>query len=375
MGFFRFLLLNRRGAWFLVLFLLLHVPMSLWFGESILHVGPDSYSESHYGYGPFVFVSIARSTWDGPVDAIRVNWRWVAVALAGTYVLAALIGRWVTHLVGRGRPRHILRWVVLGVVAAALIGAITISKTYWGYCLSRPRLDGRIANAREVRTLTPVSTATDQDGDPPRFVIDPAYSIVKTGDTSPGGYYELELRVVHALQNHGKLPGPCQPLDLPPGSDKDAAPWFNRWQLSEPVAQMDPQAIGKLYALVASTGMIYEGSWGGGGEMSGIIIEATGRDGEDLLFFGLAGNQAANDHFPYYELLFRLNEDRTPKLLSKKRFFFDNAGIEGFEWPSFFIGFSVLGLLVTLPITIVVLAVRMLARRRRAGDSQPSSPA
>jgi len=124
MRFLRLLSPSPRGVWFLVLLLVVQVPLSLWFGRSVWVLGEDSEFHEQYGYGSLVLVDTLLDGFNGPVSAVHINWHWLFLVLAATYVAAMLAGRGVTALIGAGRPRHILRWVVLGVVVLAFLGAI-----------------------------------------------------------------------------------------------------------------------------------------------------------------------------------------------------------------------------------------------------------
>ena len=102
-----------------------------------------------------------------------------------------------------------------------------------------------------------------------------------------------------------------------------------------------------LYQVLDETGRLEAGEAGypDAKELSGIVVEALGRDGRPQLFVGVRGGEVSNDHHPYYEFLFAIDSPGGhPKLLSSQRFYYDVAGIEGVEWPAFlpFLAFSAL---------------------------------
>jgi hypothetical protein len=94
-------------------------------------------------------------------------------------------------------------------------------------------------------------------------------------------------------------------------------------------------AASDLVALMTGSGILAESETGYEPWREGRAQVAEGWDasGARLVFIGMRGAQVSNDHYPYYELLFR---EPVPgdglHLVSSQRFFFDVAGLEGFEW-------------------------------------------
>ena len=63
-----------------------------------------------------------------------------------------------------------------------------------------------------------------------------------------------------------------------------------------------------MYDWLDGTGKLAEGVSGydHAKEVQGIALEAEGSKGERYLFVGVTGRQVSNDHYPYYEFLFRM---------------------------------------------------------------------
>jgi len=346
MRFLKLLKPDRRGILLFVLLLVVHAVLVHWFGTVTYSRGT---TETRIGYGPLVIRQSVKECIDSPSGAYRtsttVNWHWVLLILVVTYLVANLVGHGITRLVPRKKPRFFLTQVFGGGFVLAIVAASICSKHLWGYCVAPPPVDSRIAGAEEVVSLTPVSTQEDADGNR-IFVVDPDYFIVKSGDTSRGGYYALEQRPIYALEDRGKLRGT--------------------------VLNMSSERVAPLYSLVASTGSLYPGEVGyeTAQLLSGIVIEAEGRRGEHLLLIAVAGNQVSNDHYPYYEFLFLMPQGGEPRLLACDRWFYDNAGVEFLSWPFLFILFFVpatlVALLVVDIIRPVISALWRAARRRPA---------
>ena len=122
---------------------------------------------------------------------------------------------------------------------------------------------------------------------------------------------------------------------------------------------MSADRLARLYSVLARTGRLEAGEPGydRAKDLRGVVIEAEGAGGEPLVFVGVQGGEVSNDHYPYYRFLFSgPGPRRRQSLLSAQRFYFDVAGIEGMEWPVFLVGFSALGMVVSVPATLVLLA-------------------
>jgi hypothetical protein len=378
MGFLKLLKPNRRGVLLFVLFIIVHVLLIHWFGTVTYY---KNTTETRLGYGALVIRKSVKE-YAEPDDrsyqlTVRINWHWVIVLVVGTYLVTNLVGHGITGLFPRKKPKLFLTQVVGGGLVLAIVAASVCTKQLWGYYLGPPPVDGRIAGARQVISLTPVSTQENADGTR-EFVVDPNYTIVKCGDTSPGGYYALELRAIYTLQERGKLPDPLEPLHSE--EEADYHPLFDgyKWKLPEGVTQMKPEQVAPLYALAASTGLIYPGDTGyeRGELLSGIVLEAKGPGDERLLFIAVAGKEVSNDHYPYYEFLFSVPQgDGEPRFLACDRWFYDNAGVEFLTWPFLFIVFVVPAILVALFVVDIVIPLFSAFWRRTRAAPQGATPA
>jgi hypothetical protein len=117
-----------------------------------------------------------------------------------------------------------------------------------------------------------------------------------------GDYYVLEGRVLRALKDRQALPAEAR--GMPAGRMRG------------------------LYQVLDETGRLEDGEpgYGDAKTLSGIVVEALGRDGRPLLFVGVRGGEVSNDHHPYYEFLFaRDSADAHWKLLSIQRFSKDSS--------------------------------------------------
>jgi len=259
-------------------------------------------------------------------QSIEIHWLNLFLNIAVFYVVALLI----THLVGK-YSRWLLSIVII-VLFLAFLGSTIWSKSYWGYFIRRPGFDKRITKWEKVLTVTPLSTQIESDGSKV-FIVNPNYSILgRIEDGRNNRYYSLEARILIALKDSGKLP--------------------------ESPAHMDAELLRSLHERLDSSGLLIEGypGYDEAKVLRGIVIEALGIDNKRYVFVAAKGYEVSDDHRPYYEFLFEIdNQTSDLKLLSRKQFFYDVAGIEGCEWYIMFLCSSGFGLLISMPITLVII--------------------
>lgn len=255
----------------------------------------------------------------------------------------------------RGKVLHLLKIFLFGTGLAAVLSflaAIGVSKAYWGYFIRRPSVDRSIYQIEQVVSLTALRSEKQPDGSV-RFVTHDGYSIadrlsVCRDHRSWVSYYCLEERILATLDDLGKLPPSSQ--------------------------QMPSHELAALYSRLEATQLLHKGAPGydRARELMGIALVAEGRGRQRYLIVGVTGGQVSNDHYPYYEFLFRLPEEGPgPILLSCRRFFYDVAGLEGMDglklWPVFFL----LGMMI-VTLVVGVLSVISVVRDKRPSDvSEP----
>ena len=116
--------------------------------------------------------------------------------------------------------------------------------------------------------------------------------------------------------------------------------------------------MSSLYRILENTGRLDAGEPGysDARKLSGIVVEAIGRDGRPLLFVGVRGRKVSSNRYPYYEFLFTSDvAGGELKLISFQRVYFHPAGTQALEWSTFFRIFTFLGLIPTLMVQAVLL--------------------
>jgi hypothetical protein len=234
--------------------------------------------------------------------------------------------------------RRALAIGVIGTLLLPFLAAIWINHEMWGYYMRRPSVERRIVEATDIKSITRVESRSDARGRD-AFVGSTLEDIAAhtQRDLQGDDYYLLEDRVLVALKARRALPEAPEPLSA--------------------------DRLNGLYALLNETGRLEHGEseYTDAKKLAGIVVEAVGPDGRPLIFVGARGGQVSNDHYPYYEFLFTGASRGGPlTLLSFQRFYYDVAGLEGAEWPSFF---PVLALVGLIP-TIAIQGMFLLAARR-----------
>jgi hypothetical protein len=127
-----------------------------------------------------------------------------------------------------------------------------------------------------------------------------------------------------------------------------------------------------LFPLISDTGMLVPGDEGysNADKLRGVVIDARDGEGGRLVFLGVMGWRVSNDHYPYYEMLFKAPKDSGElTFIWGQRFFYDVAGIEGMEWYRIWLPLALGGILVGF----TFFTVALLAWRGLWGDSADSS--
>jgi len=286
-------------------------------------------------------------------SATSIHWHWVLLVLAGTYCIAMPPGRFITgpaeraHLRIGWRAPVVTLLLVLGAIGvAAFVVSISASRWYWGYWMSPPALDARVAGARRVVSATHVYPVEAESEAPARLEISSIDQDLAPSDEGElDEEYPFRGRDLMALRKSGAMPP--QPTSMP-------------------VARTEA-----VYQLLRDTGLLVAGESGGGTEVEATIFELESETGEPLLFISGSGRQVSNDHYPHYEFLFSNIDPAKPVLLSSRRFYYDVAGMEGVEWYALLPVVGVLGFLIIVPITVLVMAARRLREWRRLGGGFP----
>lgn len=221
-------------------------------------------------------------------------------------------------------------------LASLLIGtfaSVAASKYYWGYWFFRPTISSELTASPKVLTFT--SFRADElllnQSAKLRILPNTLLDLVHLYDSSD---YDTPWARATALLFHQKRLDAQTPL---PNEKviKQLEALLNENQLP----MVDPGKTG-----YEKTAHNFRGS----------IIEFLNEHDERRFYISLGGGQVSNDHYGYYEILFASDAaGNLGAVIEKKKFYYDIAGIEGFEWMILAPFLTLIMWLVSLPIALI----------------------
>ena len=242
---------------------------------------------------------------------------------------------------------------MIGIVGLAFLGSIGLSKWYWGYFFKRPGLLNAAKTITKVERVIPVKTASCDTPDQCEFIVDGSNTLDQSlNHTQQDPYYSLIERILVHLQARGALPNSFRQDPYYSLSERILLHLQARRMLPNSFSQ-DLDGIAALYAALMQTPIIADPDPGyfDAHQLQGIVLIGATVHGEQRVFVGAKGRQLSNDHYPYYEAVFKIEADgETVTYLNGQRFFFDVAGIEGFEWYAFWLVLTVFGIALVFPV-------------------------
>lgn len=267
---------------------------------------PDSDPSSvAFGLGsPITVVTLSEKI------SFDIKWGILLLNLPATYLGSVLIATWLAKVTRLQRPARAFGTVAVVVITITFFVSIGISKIYWGYFLSRPALLSEVGEITEVKRAATFKTESDSSGKY-TVVLDDSYSVSNyIASAKADSYYCLSARILIDLERRNLLPAiPANTLD----------------------------GLPDLYPLIQKTGALANSTKGydSSSRLSGVVVDAVEKSGGRIVFLGFTGGEVSNDHRPYYEMLFRAQKDATELSFARSQcFYYDVAGMEGFEWPA-----------------------------------------
>jgi hypothetical protein len=212
----------------------------------------------------------------------------------------------------------------------------------WGYAFKRPTVFKEVKKAEKVLTCTRVSNV-DSLGVKPLFIINyttkESYCLYDRSNS----YYGKTDRVFMVFEDRShKKPELSKVLEIYRNPEQN---------VSEDVLQ-------NIEKQIFESGIIDKGKpeWDTCGTLRGVITEFVTSKNEKYLFAGLDGGEVSNDHYPFYEFLFK-EKNQEYKLIKKQRFYTDIAGAEGFEYSKILPVFSVM-VIISIILSFILLGFK-----------------
>jgi hypothetical protein len=286
-------------------------------------------SERSFGWGAIRIITIGQQT------NYEMSWTVLAFEFACVYVVSVLMAKALGKFTKLRRPAMTYGVVAIIMTATTFLASIVVSKVYWGYFFARPPLLPEAGEISRVDAVVPFLTESDDSGNR-TIVADPSASLLDrlaTGKTH--GDESFEDRILLELERRNLLP-----------------PAFS--------ATLD--GLPDLSTLIQTSGKLAKSSEGydSSARLWGIAIGAVDKAGQKLVLLGLRGGQVSNDHYPYYEIMFREpSGGGQMSLVRSQLFFYDVAGMEGFEGYVIWFFLSIPGILLGIVIfTICRVVIR-----------------
>lgn len=214
--------------------------------------------------------------------------------------------------------------ILLAPFALAFVVGVSFSRYYWGYYVNRPSPLPQLKQLESVSAVYPVFPPDDAQSRRLWGAPELGSLIEECKDTTNRDerYYALTERAICALQKQGLLPE----------------------RYADETAEYG--AILELVAL-ARIPTNTQGSLEYTDKLSGVRIDGVDSKGQKWTFLSLQTGEISNDRFAFYETGFRQDASGEWELVARQQFFWEDAGIEGFNWFWVF-------LLVLIPASAIV---------------------
>ncbi|MCK4665720.1 hypothetical protein KAU33_03175 [Candidatus Dependentiae bacterium] len=319
------ILKNIKPTGLVIMLFLLMLMFQLLFTIPTYHTITDE-SKTFIGFGS---ITIIEKNYE---KSIHINWAILILNLLICYLLAVILYKVITKVTHSQRP--FLKYLLLVgiIISMTFIFSIIVSKKLWNYYFKRPSILSEVTEIVQVNFVIPIITKPDNSGSY-KFYFNPDYKIeerISWGEKD--SYYCLEERILIYLKKKNLLPANPEP---------------------------EIGNLSNLFFLISKSDFlvkpdeIYDDS----DLLMGIIVDAIDKNNERLIIVGATSRQISNDHYAYYECVFReLGTENKITFIRGQYFFYDSAGIEGLEWYVIWLVSSLWCIFISFPIFTLILA-------------------
>ena len=243
--------------------------------------------------------------------------------------------------------------IILGclvLIAQVTIHIIEVSKSkeYWGYYFKRPTIFKEVKDARAIETISVVSTFgtnTLHKG------LDSSLNLDYYREDP---YYATATRALMTFE------------------DVSSDRLFSDWKtiLADSLKKISDEKLQPISSFLFSSDFTVKKSehYETAESFSGYIIEFKTAPDRAWTYVGVGTPQVDNDHYAFYEMLYRRDKN-SMVLADSQKFFWDFAGYEGQEYS--LIG-PVMSLVILIPtaLTLIVFLIIYLVKKKRAPAQQ-----
>ena len=264
------------------------------------------------------------------------------MVVAAPICMGVLFGNYLTRSPRLSRyagapSGRVIVYTAVGCVVLALASSVGFSKYYWGYWFFRPDISRELKDADKIMS----------------------FGALQSIEAKEPGAVRLGMRRA-ALPDLVKLHDKYN-YDVPWG--RAPAYLFHKGKLSAEVPEPNEALIHQIESMLSQRVLPFIETGTGVYEQTsrtfrGGVIEFASSSGVNLVHVTLGGGQVSNDHYTYYELLF--SPDASGKLgapIDWKKFHYDIACIEGFEW-------MIVAPFLSIGLWLLLLPLSLLMRKR-----------
>ena len=220
---------------------------------------------------------------------------------------------------------------LLLAVAIGFVTAIAISRHYWGYWLSPPGALPEVATLGSVDRVVAFQTQNSGGFAPVLVAREPENLKERLGRMRDSSA-EFDEPLFRALESKRLLPEVSS-------------------STSPKLTLLGPALVSSRRLVPSESGYHSERTFWG------YLVIGTSIAGETLWLVSCAGGQLSNDHYPWYDFAFR-KSGKDLQLVNEQHYFYDAAGMEGFEWYVMWPIFAVLLTIIAWLIVTIWLGLR-----------------
>lgn len=242
---------------------------------------------------------------------------WWLIYFIVPIIISLLLGLSIYKKLKDKKLLSVIAIINLAILIIVNVSIGVASKNYWGYSFKRPAIFKEVESALKVEKASTIYSI-DKDGRK-EFILD----TVKIDENLLGRkdpYYGRRNRIFMTFEDNASKHG-----------------YLYNWYkvLLDTTREISTERLELINQEIYNSDIIEPGEsgWDESKNVNGEIVEFMTEDSLRFIYAGLNGGQVENDHYPFYEFLFSINNG-TVKLKKTNKFFTDIAGIEGIEYSS-----------------------------------------
>jgi hypothetical protein len=264
---------------------------------------------------------------------------WFIFPIAVSLLLAFKLESKLTRQIGT----FLLPILILGTAIGGYL-----NHEYWGYVFRRPTVFTELKEAKTIVSISNIKKASNDED----FSTYTDTTLSKRLFGREDIYYGNLDRPIMVFLDRANMNGGL----------------YDWHKVSiDSSKKVSPPILRQVSTLLVDSDLLVppnEGYEGRGDRLTGRLIEFRTVDNREFFHASLKSGEVANDHYPYYEVLFQ--EDGSEiELVKSQHFFTDFAGYEGMEYSNMASMFEILALLSLGVIVMMVRGIRLILKKKK----------